>query len=82
MVSLNRALIGVELFGYWYFLSVGPGPVLGRASFIVASVAAAFSVYNGVKWHFIKRDGEGMAWAVLGSLVFLGLTARWLVHVG
>ena len=81
MVSFNRAMLTVELFGFWYFLSAGPDSMLGRASFIVASVAAAWSVYNGVKWHFAKRDGEGIAWAVIGAMVFLGLTARWLVQV-
>ncbi len=81
MVALNRALIGIELFCFWYFLSAGPEPVVGQATFIAASVAAAWSVYNGVKWHFAKRDGEGLAWAIIGALVFLGLTARWLVEV-
>ena len=81
MLLFNRALIAVQLFCFWYFLGEGPAPVLGQASFIVASVAAAWSVYNGIKWHFAKRDGEGLAWAVIGALVFLGLTGRWLVQV-
>ncbi len=61
MVPLNRALIGIELFCFWYFLSAGPEPVVGQATFIAASVAAAWSIYNGFKWHFAKRDGEGLA---------------------
>ena len=81
MIPLNRALIGVELFCYWYFLSTGFSPLLGQASFVLASVSATWSIYNGIKWHFAKRDGEGLAWAVLGGIVFLGLTARWLVEV-
>jgi len=81
MVALNRALIGIELFCFWYFLIAGSGPVLGQVTFVGASVAGAFSIYNGIKWHFAKHDGEGLAWAVIGLLVFLGLTSRWLVEV-
>lgn len=81
MVKLNRTLLAVELFCFWYFLSTGPEPVPGLVSFLVASIAAAWSVFNGVKWHFAKRDGEGLAWAAIGALVFVGLTARWLVEV-
>lgn len=81
MVNLNRALIGIELFCFWYFLSAGPRAVLGQVTFVGASVAGVFSIYNGTKWHFAKHDGEGLAWAVIGLLVFLGLTARWLVQV-
>ena len=88
MVAFNRAMISVQLAGFWTFLSLGPGSrqdpsgqAMGMVSFVVASVAAAWSIYNGVKWHFAKRDGEGLAWAVIGTLVFLGLTARWLVQV-
>ena len=82
MVRLNRTLLSVELFGFWYFLAKGPEPIAGQISFLIASVAAAWSVYNGLKWHFTKRDGEGAAWAAIGALVFLGLTARWLVQAG
>lgn len=80
MVSFNRVLISIELFGFWLFMSVGPEPVAGQISFVAAGVAAAWSVYNGIKWHFAHRDGEGAAWCVIGVMVFLGLTARWLVH--
>ena len=81
MVQFNRALIFVELFCFWYFLDAGPEPLLGQMTFIAAALGGAWSVYNGVKWHFDRRDGEGLAWAVIGAMVFLGLTARWLVEV-
>ena len=38
-------------------------------------------MYNGIKWHFAKKDGEGLAWTVIGAMVFAGLSARWLVAV-
>ncbi len=79
MVSFNRLMLIVELFCYWFFLSSGPEPIAGKVSHIIGSIAAAWSVYNGIKWHFRTRDGEGMAWAVIGAMVFLGLTGRWLV---
>ena len=81
MIWLNRSLIAVELFCFWYFLSTGPAPLSGQVTFLVSSAAAAWSIYNGIKWHFAKRDGEGLAWAAIGVLVFLGLTARWLIKV-
>ena len=81
MVVLNRLLLAAELFCYWAFLSLGFEPTAGKVAHVIGSVACAWSIYNGVKWHFEKRDGEGFAWAVIGALVFLGLTARWLVEV-
>jgi len=79
MVKFNRGMLSAQLFCYWYFLANGPESVDGMASHIIGSVAAAWSVYDGIKWHYKTRDGEGLAWAVIGTLVFLGLTARWLV---
>ncbi len=81
MVEFNRILLFVELFCFWYFLGNGPEPVLGQVTFLVASLGGAWSIYNGIKWHFAKPDGEGLAWSVIGTLVFVGLTARWLVEV-
>ncbi len=82
MVQFNRFLLSIELFCYWYFLAQGPVPIAGRVMHVIGSVAAAWSIYNGLKWHFKAKDGEGLAWAVIGGLVFLGLSARWLVAAG
>ena len=71
----------MELLCYLYFLGTGFRSLSGQASFFFASVFAVWSIYNGIKWHFAKRDGEGLAWAVVGGIVFLGLTARGLVEV-
>ncbi len=87
MVAFNRAMLPVELFCFWWFLAsdvklpMGPDPTFELATFLVGSLAAGWSVYNGIKWHFIQKDGEGLAWACIGCLVFLGLTARVLVAV-
>ena len=81
MIPLNRALIGVELLCYQYFFAQGFRSHSGELSFLLANVFAVWSIYNGIKWHFAKRDGEGLAWAVVGGIVFLGLTARGLVEV-
>jgi hypothetical protein len=75
-------MLMLQLFCYWYFLANGPGSSAGMATHVGGSVLAAWSIYNGVKWHFKVKDGEGLAWAIIGGLVFLGLTARWLVAVG
>lgn len=80
MVSFNRLLLSVELFCYWYFLAQGPVTILGKAAHILGSIAAAWSIYNGCKWHFNKKDGEGLAWVVIGGLVFAGLSVRWLIE--
>jgi len=82
MVSFNRLMLSVELFCYWYFLSEGPSTIAGKGAHVLGSVAAAWSIYNGIKWHFHTRDGEGMAWAVIGGLVFTGLSVRWLIEAG
>lgn len=82
MVQFNRFLLTIELFCYWYFLAQGPEPLAGKLAHIGGSVAAAWSIYNGLKWHFKTRDGEGLAWAAIGGLVFIGLSARWLVAAG
>ena len=81
MVNFNRLMLAVELFCYWLFLSSGFEPIEGKIAHIIGSVACAWSVYNGIKWHYDKRDGEGLAWAVIGAMVFVGLSARWLVAV-
>ncbi len=81
MVALNRALLAVQLFCYWWFLSSGFEPAGGKVAHAVGSVACAWSMYNGIKWHFAKKDGEGLAWTVIGAMVFAGLSARWLVAV-
>ena len=81
MVQFNRILLSIELFCYWWFLAQGP-VMAGKLAHVIGSVAAAWSIYNGVKWHFKIKDGEGLAWAAIGGLVFLGLTARWLVAAG
>lgn len=82
MIQFNRIMLAVELFCYWYFLANGPASVRGMAAHILGSVAAAWSIYNGSKRHFAIKDGEGLAWAIIGGLVFVGLSLRWLVEVG
>ncbi len=81
MLQLNRFLLAVELFCYWWFLSSGFEPVFGKIAHSIGTVACAWSIYNGIKWHYKNQDGEGLAWAVIGSLVFAGFSARWLVAV-
>jgi hypothetical protein len=81
MVNFNRSMLAVELFCYWYFLSTGFQPVLGIASHVLGTVACAWSMYNGIKWHYKVKDGEGLAWAVIGGMVFVGFSARWLIGV-
>jgi len=81
MVSLNRSLMAIALFCYWWFLSSGFEPVMGKVTHFVGTVACAMCIYNGIIWHFRNRDGEGLAWAVIGGLVFAGFSARWLVAV-
>jgi len=81
MLTFNRLLIAAELFCYWLFLSTGFESIEGKIAHMIGSVACAWSVYNGIKWHYNKKDGEGLAWAVIGSMVFIGLSARWLVGV-
>jgi len=87
MVAFNRSLLSVELFCFWWFLAsdvklpMGPDPTIELVAFLVGSLAAGWSVYNGIKWHFSQKDGEGLAWACIGCMVFLGLTARLLVAV-
>ena len=81
MVNFNRGMLAVELFCYWWFLGSGfpPGPAI--IAHFVGTVACAWSVYNGIKWHYKMKDGEGLAWAVIGGLVFAGFSVRWLVAV-
>jgi hypothetical protein len=74
-------MLAVELFCYWLFLSSGFEPVEGKIAHFVGTVACAYSVYNGIKWHYKMKDGEGLAWAAIGTLVFIGFSARWLVAV-
>lgn len=81
MVNFNRGMLAVELFCYWLFLASGSEPVEGKITHIVGTVACAFSIYNGIKWHYKMKDGEGLAWAAIGALVFIGFSARWLVAV-
>jgi len=81
MVNANRVMLAVELFCYWLFLTTGFEPVEGKIAHVVGTVACAWSVYNGIKWHYKMKDGEGLSWAVIGGLVFAGFTARWLVAV-
>lgn len=81
MVQFNRSLLAVVLFCYWYFLSAGFQPVLGIVSHFVGTIACVWSLYNGIKWHYKMKDGEGLAWAVIGGLVFVGFSARWLIGV-
>ncbi len=81
MVQLNRFMLAVELFCYWLFLSAGFEPVMGKIAHFIGTVACAWSVYNGIKWHYKIKDGEGLAWTVIGSMVFAGFSARWLVAV-
>ncbi len=81
MVQINRLLLAIALFCYWYFLSSGFEPIAGKITHIIGTVAAAWSVYNGTKWQFRMKDGEGLAWAIIGAMIFLGFTARWLVAV-
>ena len=81
MVNFNRGMLAVELFCYWLFLSSGFEPVEGKIAHFVGTVACAYSVYNGIKWHYKMKDGEGLSWATIGGLVFVGFSARWLVAV-
>ncbi len=81
MIKFNRLMIAVELFCYWLFLAKGIEPIEGKFAHMIGSVACAWSVYNGIKWHYSKKDGEGLSWEVIGSMVFIGLSARWLVAV-
>lgn len=78
-------MLAVELFCYWYFISGSFKPVLGIVlgiiSHFVGTIACVWSVYNGIKWHYKMKDGEGLAWAVIGGMVFVGFSARWLIGV-
>lgn len=81
MVKLNRFLLSVELFSYWLFLYAGIEPVYGKIASFAGTYTCAWSIYNGIKWHYKTKDGEGLAWAVIGILVFAGFSVRWLVTV-
>ena len=81
MVHFNRGILAVELFCYWLFLASGFEAVEGKITHIVGTAACAWSIYNGIKWHYKMKDGEGFAWAAIGTLVFIGFSARWLVAI-
>lgn len=81
MLQLNRFMIAVELFCYWWFLASGFEPVLGKLAHFLGTFVCAWSIYNGLMRHHQNKDGEGLAWAVIGGLVFIGFSARWLVAV-
>jgi hypothetical protein len=63
------------------FLSTGFGPIEGKIAHFVGTVACAMSIYNGMKWHFKVKDGEGLSWVIIGGLIFVGFSARWLIAV-
>jgi len=81
LAALNRIMLSLELFCYWYFLSAGFGSIGGKITFFIGSFLSAWSIYNGIKWHYSAKDGEGLSWAVIGILTFAGLSVRWLITV-
>ncbi len=81
MLKLNRTMLSVELFCYWWFLATGFEPLLGKLAHFIGTFACVWSIYNGIMWHYKNKDGEGLAWAVIGGLVFAGFSARWLIAV-
>ena len=81
MLKLNRFMLALHLFCYWWFLASGFEPAHGKIAHFAGTFACAWSIYNGIMRHYQSKDGEGIAWAVIGSLVFVGFSARWLVAV-
>ena len=80
MVTVYRILIGVQLFCYWLFLAKGFVGI-GKLAHVLGTVACVWSIYSGIIRHYKLKDGEGLAWAIIGALVFVGFSARWLVSV-
>jgi len=79
MAILLRILLFIEVFCYWLFIAAGFQSVTGRIAFFTSSTASVVSIYYGMMWSYSRKNGEGLAWAVIGSLVFAGLTLKWLI---
>ncbi len=81
MLQLNRTMLAAQLFCYWWFLATGFEPILGKLAHFVGTFTCVWSIYNGAIWHYKTKDGEGMAWIIVGVMVFIGFSARWLIAV-
>ena len=72
-------MLGIELFAYWYAIAGGYGTPIGMVSFVIAAVLSVLSIKRGLSSFINDREGEGLALALVGVLVFVGLTVRWFV---
>ncbi len=79
MKKYQNWMLSIQLFAYWYAIAGGYDTPVGIVLFVIAAVLSVLSIRTGLVSFINDREGEGLALAVVGILVFVGLTARWFV---
>ena len=79
MKDIYYWILPLELFAYWYTVAAGFETIFGVLAFLIAAVLCVLSIRKGCRSYVSDGEGEGLALAVVGILIFVGLTARWLV---